>query len=54
MQNIETYVKEKVKKFPFCAETPLGSHYQPEIDLTPELQAKDTAYYQLLIIGILR
>ena len=45
VQNIEKYLEEKVKKFPPQAETPLGSNQQSEIDLTPELQPKDTAYY---------
>ena len=52
MQNVEKYLKEKVKKFPPRAETPLGSDYRPELDFTPDLQAKDAAYYKLLI-GVL-
>ena len=35
VQNVEEYLKEKVKKFPFRAETPLGSNYRPELDLLP-------------------
>ena len=53
MQNIEKYLKEKVKKFPPRAETPLGSNYRSELDFTPKLQVKDAAYYQSLI-GMLR
>ena len=49
VQNVEKYLKEKVKKFPPSAETPLGLDYRPEFDFTPELPAKDAAYYQLLI-----
>ena len=53
VRNVETYLKEKVKKFPPRAETPLGSNYRPELDFTPELQPEDAAYYQSLI-GMLR
>ena len=53
VQNVEKYLKEKVKKFPPCSETPLGLDYRPEFNFTPELQAKDSAYYQSLI-GMLR
>ena len=49
VQNVEKYLKEKVKKFPPRAETPLGSNYWPELDFTPELQPKDAACYQSLI-----
>ena len=49
VQNVEKCLKEKVKKFPLRGETPLGSNYRPELDFTPELQAKDAAYYQSLI-----
>ena len=50
MQNVEKYLKEKVKKFPPQAETPLGSRYQPEPDIMSELQPKGVAYYQLLVL----
>ena len=53
VQNVEKYLKEKVKKFPPRAETPLGSEYRPELDFTPELRAKYAAYYQSLI-GVLQ
>ena len=43
VQNNEKYLKEKVKKFPPCAEIPLGLDYRPELDFTPELKAEDTA-----------
>ena len=38
VQNVEKYLKEKVKKFPPREETPLGSKYQPELDFTQELK----------------
>ena len=38
---------------PSKAETPLKSTYQPELDVTQELQASDASYYQS-IIGVLR
>ena len=53
VQNVEANLKEKVKKFPPRAETPLGSNYRPELDFTPELQPEDAAYYQSLI-GMIR
>ena len=37
VQNIEKYLKEKVKKFPPRAGTPLGSSHRPELDFTPKL-----------------
>ena len=52
VQNHEKYLKKKVKKFPPCAVTPIGSNYRPGIDFTPELNPKDAAYYQSLI-GVL-
>ena len=38
---------------PSTAKTPLKSTYQPELDVTQELEASDTSYYQS-IIGELR
>ena len=35
------------------APTPLSNGYRPEIDLSPELEELDTAYYHSLI-GVLR
>ena len=35
------------------AKGPLSNGYKPEIDVTPELDANDAAYYQLLI-GVLQ
>ena len=45
VNNVANYLKGKVKKFPSRPETPLGSNYQPEINITPELQPVDVAYY---------
>ena len=49
VQNVESYLKEKAKKFPPCAETPLGLNYRAELDYTPKLKSKDAAYYHSLI-----
>ena len=38
---------------PSKAKTPLKSTYQQELDVTQELEASDTSYYQS-IIGVLR
>ena len=48
MQNVEEYLKEKVKKFPPRVEMSLGLKYQPKIDFTLELKVEDAAYYQSL------
>ena len=40
-------------KLPTKAETPLQTSYRPELDVSPELQPTDAAYYMFLI-GMLR
>jgi len=60
-QNVEDYltkVNKKLptrvnKKLPTRANTPLSSNYRPEVDVTPELDTTQSAYYQSLV-GILR
>ena len=58
--NVETYLKDNglqlpgpVHKLPAKAETPMQTSYRPELDVSPELEPAQAAYYQSLI-GILR
>ena len=56
VKNVEEYVgksKNSHLKIPSKAETPLMTSYRPELDVSPELTPRDSAYYQSLI-GILR
>ena len=56
VKNVEEYVgrpKNSHLKIPSKAETPLTTSYRPELDVSPELTPKDSAYYQSLI-GILQ
>ena len=51
--NVEKYLKERNQYLPKNATAPFRGDYRPEIDVSPELNANDAAYYQSLI-GILR
>ena len=57
VKNVETYLnQEEMKKrwkMPAKAGTPLTTTYRPELDVSPELEPTESAYYQSLI-GILR
>ena len=53
MNNVEQYLKVKVKKLLAKAPAPFQNNYRPEIDMTEELGEDDTAYYNSLI-GVLR
>ena len=53
IQNVEDYLKTKGECLPTRAKSPFSTGYRPEIDVSPELDASDAAYYQSLI-GILR
>ena len=56
VKNVEEYVGRPENthfKIPSKAETPLATNYRPELDVSPELTPRDSAYYQSLI-GILR
>ena len=56
VKNVEAWcAKEENKRWslPRKAETPISTVYRPELDVTPELNADDAAYFQSLI-GILR
>ena len=47
--NEESYLKEREKSLPCRASSPLRSGYQPEIDVSDELNDTDAACYQSLI-----
>ena len=56
IKNVEEFVGKPENshlKIPSKAETPLMTSYRPELDMSPELMPRDSAYYQSLI-GILR
>ena len=54
VKNVETYLEKQERwKLPRHAETPMVSTYRPELDVSPELNPVDAAYYMSLI-GILR
>ena len=53
VKNVEEYLEERERKLRPKARTPLSSEYRPEIDISPELDPVDCAYYQSLI-GTLR
>ena len=56
IKNVEEYVERPENthlKIPSKLETPLTTSYRPELDVSPELTPRDSAYYQSLI-GILR
>ena len=50
--NVEEYLTKHGKSLPHKATSPFTLGYRPEVDVAPELDAKDAAYYQSLI-GIL-
>ena len=55
IKNVEEYVGRPENthlKIPSKTETPLTTSYRPELDVSPELTPRDSAYYQSLI-GIL-
>jgi Reverse transcriptase (RNA-dependent DNA polymerase) len=53
VKNVENYLEQKGEKLPCKALTPLKTTYEPQVDVTPELDSIEAAYYQSLI-GILR
>jgi len=53
VSNVEDYLRERHLQLPTKSNTPLSSNYRPEIDVSPELNEIDAAYYQS-VIGILR
>ena len=52
-RNDDAYVQECTHLMPKKAPAPMSNEYRLEIDISPELNATDAAYYQSLI-GILR
>ena len=57
VKNVEAYLDSqdnKHWKMPSKADTPLTTTYRPELDVSRELNEADAAYYQSLLIGILR
>ncbi len=56
MKNVEDYIEKQSDprwKLPVKAETPMQTSYRPGLDVSPELEPQEAAYYQSLI-GILR
>ena len=53
VNNVESYLERRNMKLPKKAETPIQTSYRPELDVTPELNSTDAAYYQSLV-GTLR
>ena len=53
VENLDEVTKNKRLKMPKKALTRMSSGYIPELDMTPELDADDTQFYQE-IIGMLR
>jgi hypothetical protein len=56
VKNVEEYLAKRSDenwKLPTKAETPLRTTYRPELDVSPELQPTDAAYYMSLI-GMIR
>jgi hypothetical protein len=56
VKNVEEYLSKRDNvnwKLPAKAETPMQTSYRPELDVSPELQPTDAAYYMSLI-GMLR
>ena len=52
MKNVETHVvkvNDARWKLPAKADTPLKASYHPELDMSPELDTTNAAYYQSLI-----
>jgi hypothetical protein len=56
VKNVEEYLAKRDNvnwNLPTRAETPMQTSYRPELDVSPELQPTDAAYYMSLI-GVLR
>ena len=49
LENIKETVKDMCWRFPTRATTPMTQNYVPELDNSPDLDAKNTRYYQELI-----
>ena len=56
VKNVEEYLSKRTDnrwKLPERAETPIQTSYRPELDVSLELNATESLYYQLLV-GVLR
>ncbi len=54
VRNAETYYTERFQsKFPTRVSSPFATGYQPEMDITKELNTEDSSYFQSQI-GVLR
>jgi len=56
VKNVEEYLSKRADdrwKLPGRAETPIQTSYRPELDVSPELNATESSYYQSLV-GVLR
>ena len=53
VNNVEEYMKGKGSSLPKKATSPIKQDYRPELDISPELNVSDAAYYQSLV-GVLR
>ena len=54
VKNVEETIRKKGRKLPTSnIETPMNTTFSPEMDVTEELNADDTTYFQELI-GVLR
>ena len=51
--NVEDRLKDNGLSFSTKCNSPIVRNYRPEIDISPELETREAAYYQSLI-GILR
>jgi hypothetical protein len=53
ISNVEKYLHSREQKLPMRCKSPWTANYRPEIDISPELNSTEAAYYQSLI-GVLR
>ena len=53
VKNVEAHLERSNEKLPNKTDTPIQTSYRPELDVSPELNPTDAAYYQSLI-GVLR
>ena len=53
VKNVLNYLKKRAERLAEKYVTPMTNGYRPDIDITPELDQEDAAYFQSLI-GVLR
>jgi hypothetical protein len=49
VKNVEAWLASRDMKIPNRADTPMNASYRPELDVSPELNAETSNYYQSLI-----